>query len=524
VNPDPIGVLDMVRDHVLVRPNGEPPAPFAGRRLENTSFSDGIGVIHLTSEYWPLARTGGLGEAVSGLANIQAASGMPTIVVMPLYQAIRESSIPLEPVGGPFTVVISSTSETVRLFRLIARGRGPQVYLIDHPMSFDRANIYGDAAGDYPDNARRFAVFVRAALATLPTIAPSGRVVHAHDWHAALAPLYLRTVLRGDAYYDGLATVLSVHNAGFQGHLGRQSLGDLGLSETAKVVDALEWYGRLNLLKAGVTFADSVITVSPSHAGELCTVEGAFGLHDTFRALGNRLSGILNGIDLERWNPETDPVIAAPFSLYDLAGKRRCKAALQRSYGLTEHPGIPLIGMSSRLVTQKGLDLVLGSSLVATSGAQFVFLGHGERRFEDALTELARTSPSRIGVELAFTDRGEHELIAGADLLLMPSMYEPCGLAQMRAQRYGTVPLARRTGGLADTIEDGITGFMFDEYTPGALDQAARRALTVYSLADQWVHLVRMGMRQRFGWRRAGRLYHDAYHRALALLPTARVG
>src|SRR5207247_2224827 len=302
------------------------------------------------------------------------------------------------------------------------------------------------------------------------------QVLHAHDWHTGLAPVYLRTVFAGEPLHRRLGSVLSVHNAGFQGHFPPETMTALGLPGELYNPQVFEWYGRMNILKGGLTFSDLAVTVSPTHARELLTPEGGFGLQEKFTELGDRVVGILNGIDPRLWNPATDPHITATYSIDELAGKRRCKAALQRAYGLPQRAHTPLFGMSARLVSQKGLDLVLGADLLGKTDAQFIFLGAGEHRYHAALTELAAAAPDRVAVEFAFTDHLEHGLLAGADLLLMPSLYEPCGLTQMRAQRYGTIPVARRVGGLLDSIVDGETGVLFAEYTSAALEQVQELA------------------------------------------------
>jgi starch synthase len=471
--------------------------------------------VHLTAEYWPFARTGGLGEAVNGLATAQHAAGAPTTVVMPLYRTVRESGPALQRVGHQFSVSVGSRTEWAYVYRLADQTAGPRVFFIEHPDFFDRSGIYGDSGGDYPDNAIRFAFFCKAAVAALPAIAPGVQVLHAHDWHTALALVYLRTVFAGLPFHDGLATVLSVHNAGFQGHYPRETMALLGLPDELYNERAFEWYDRLNILRGGIAFADMVITVSPTHARELCTPTGGFGLHDTFIALGDRLQGILNGIDLQTWNPETDPIIAANYSATDLVGKRRCKAALQQSYDLPVQAQIPVFGMSARLVEQKGLDLVLGGDLLHSVDAQFIFLGSGEHRYHEALANLAAAAPERVVAEFAFTDRQEHLLLAGADLLLMPSLYEPCGLTQMRAQRYGAVPIVRAVGGLQDSVQDDVTGFLFDEYAPAALEGTVRRVLQRFEDRDAWRAMVRRAMGARFGWDQSTLQYSAAYRRAL---------
>jgi starch synthase len=467
--------------------------------------------VHLTAELWPFARTGGLGEAVAGLAVAQAAAGLSTTLVMPLYRGVRETTASLECVGGPIAVTVGGRVERVSLYRAPDAGAGPRTFFIEHPGLFDRPGIYGSNGSDYPDNALRFAVFCAAAVAVLPEIAPAADVLHAHDWHTALAPAYLRTKFAESAFHSRLATVLSVHNAGFQGHFAPAIMAELGLPDHLYNPEAFEWYGRLNLLKGGLAFSDIAVTVSPNHARELLTAEGGFGLQGTFAARGDRLVGILNGIDTELWNPTTDPDIAARYSIQDLSGKAQCKAALQQACGLPQRDDLPLFGMSARLVSQKGLDLILDTDLPAMPDAQYIFLGAGERRYEAALTELAAAAPDRIAVELAFTDRLEHRLLAGADLLLMPSLYEPCGLTQMRAQRYGAIPLARRVGGLSDSIEHGETGFLFDDYAPASLTRGMREALDRYHDRAAWGTMVRHAMSQPVGWETSARRYLDLY-------------
>jgi starch synthase len=291
---------------------------------------------------------------------------------------------------------------------------------------------------------------------------------------------------------------------------------DIGLPWSLFNWQQLEWYGKVNFLKGGMAFADMVTTVSPNQAKELRTPGGGFGLHDLFVALGERLVGVLNGIDQRVWNPATDAQITAQYSAEKLEGKRRCKAALQRSFGLPQRRRVPLFGLTGRLVTQKGLDLILGAGELLHEDAQFVFLGSGDPQYERALVDLASSAPNRVGVQLDFTDRLEHRLMAGADIFLMPSLYEPCGLTQMRAQRYGAPPVVRRVGGLADTVEDGVTGFAFDGYSPDAFQEAGFRALRCYGETAKWQAMVRRAMGRDFGWERSVDQYLEVYRRAVA--------
>ncbi len=291
---------------------------------------------------------------------------------------------------------------------------------------------------------------------------------------------------------------------------------DVGLPWEIYNWHQLEWYGKMNFLKGGLAFTDAVTTVSPTQAGELRTPGGGFGLHEVFQALGDRLAGILNGIDQREWDPAADDQITAQYSAERLEGKRRCKAALQRSFGLPQRRKTPLFGMTGRLVTQKGLDLILSADELLAADAQFVFLGSGEQRYEQGLVELALSAPNRFGVQLDFTDRLEHRLMAGADIFLMPSLYEPCGLTQMRSQRYGAPPIVRNVGGLKDTVEDGLNGFSFGPYTPEAFAETAFRALDCFADEARWRTMMRRGMAHDFSWERSVANYLDVYRRALA--------
>jgi starch synthase len=474
-----------------------------------------VSVVHVSAEYFPYARIGGLAEAVSGLANFQKAAGLEVAAIMPLYRTVRDIDPDLEPVGQPFMVPMGSHNEEARIFKVAGPQTGAQVFFVEHPGYFNRPGIYGENAVDYPDNARRFAFFALAAVTALPRLVPGPIVLHVHDWHTALALVYLRN--QGNSRYSsGVTTVLSVHNPGYQGHFPPAVMPDIGLPWELYNWKQLEWYGKVNFLKGGLAFADSVTTVSPTQAAELRTPGGGFGLHEVFISLGERLAGVLNGIDQRTWDPATDPQITAPYSADHLEGKRRCKAALQRSFGLPQRRKVPLFGMTGRMVTQKGLDLILQSDELLAMDAQFVFLGSGEKQYETALVELASSAPDRIGVQLDFTDRLEHRLMAGADLFLMPSLYEPCGLTQMRAQRYGAPPIVRKVGGLADTVEDEVTGFSFAPYTPDAFQAATFRALDRFRHPSKWASIVRHGMASDFSWERSVATYIDVYRRAIA--------
>ena len=487
-----------------------------------------VRVVHLVAELAPFARSGGLGEAVNSLARFQAASGQWTAIIMPLYDTARQAAPNIKPVGPAFQVRVGSRIETVRLWCLASKPGDPlaeaHVYFVESEAYFNRPSIYGPPGSDYPDNARRYACFTVAALEALPTLTNNAPVLlHTHDWHTALAPVYLRTRFAGDERYQRVKTVLSVHNAGFQGHFPPSTMADLGLPASLFNWRQLEWYGQFNMLKGGLVFADAVTTVSPTHAHELRTFAGGFGLDGVFVSLGNRFVGIANGIDQLVWDPATDPLLPANYSVDNLVGKIECREALQREVGLRPTDEMPIVAMSARLVSQKGLDLILGNPNYFAFDAQFIFLGAGEPRYEAALQAIADRAPNRIVVNVRFSDDIEHRLLAGADMCLMPSQYEPCGLTQMRAQRYGTLPIARRVGGLADTIEDGVTGFLFDDYTPDDFTRAVMRAMNQFEEPDGWLEMMRAAMSRDFGWEQSAAKYFALYRRVIGhAVPAAR--
>ncbi|HEV8356202.1 MAG TPA: glycogen/starch synthase [Gemmatimonadales bacterium] len=487
------------------------------RSALHTAQGEPVTVVHLAAEYYPYARSGGLAEAVANLARHQSAEGMRSLAVLPLHRSAREAAGPLVALGAPLEVRRNGErgAERARLLWRRDSPPGTQICFIEHDGYFDRERIYGDAHGDYPDNLERYAFFSLAALEALPRLVPGPLLLHAHDWHASLGLVYLRSRYASDPRYSGIATVLSVHNAGYQGHYPPQAMVELGLPWELFDWRCLEWYGKVNVLKGGLAFADQVVTVSPNHARELRTPGGGFGLQETFIWLGPRFSGILNGIDRQTWDPGSDGQIPATFTSADPAGKAVCKREVQRRFGLREDPRVPLFSMAARLVTQKGLDLMLASPALLGLDAQFVFIGAGEARFEQGLHALAARHPDRIAVDTNFTDQLEHLLMAGADFLLMPCQYEPCGLTQMRSQNYGAIPVVRRVGGLADTVEDGVTGFVFEPYHADPLLGAVLRGLDCYGSPPEWDRMRRNAMQRDFGWERSVERYLDVYRRAL---------
>lgn len=473
-------------------------------------------VVHLSAEYFPYARTGGLAEAAWGLHRFQARGGLQTMAILPLYRSARSHLRRLEPIGEPYSLFFSGREEWFRLWRDLDPASETPTCFIEHNGYFDRDGIYGEAGRDYPDNHRRFSAFAAAAVAALPRITSGPVLLHAHDWHAALAPVYLRTWWQGDPFFDRIPVVMSVHNGGYQGHFDGQVMPELGLPWELYTPDRLEWYGKTNFLKGGLMYTDVATTVSPSHAVELRTAAGGFGLQEVYNWMGDRFTGVLNGIDLDAWNPAHDAYTAARYSRSDLSAKAACKADMQRRFGLPERPDVPVVALAGRMVTQKGLDLVIRNHALFQLSAQFIFLGSGEAKFEQAFERLRVALPHRIAIETRFSDELEHVLMAGADLFLMPSQYEPCGLTQMRAQHYGTIPVARRVGGLADTIDDGETGFLFDAFEDRGLLGGMWRAMTEHRTPSAWLEMQQAAMAKDFGWARVAERYSELYAQAIA--------
>lgn len=476
-------------------------------------------VTQIAAEAAPYAKTGGLGDMVMSLSRALTRRGHHVDLVLPCYRSVRESGVAVESAGAPVTFGIAG--ETVHASILKIAGSestgGPRVFFVDHPC-FDRDGIYGTPDQSYGDNAWRYTVLQRAALADLDRRGDSVDLVHAHDWQTSLVPLYLKTLHRRRP------CLLTVHNLA---HQGRFPIGDFGLSGLPPRHlhwRELEFHGDVNWLKGGIIHADQVTTVSPTYAREIRTAEYGCGLEGVLNERSDALTGIVNGIDDEVWDPSADPLIPHPFDADDLSGKAACKRALQKELGLAEDADVPLIGLVARLASQKGIDLVLDSLHEwIDRPVQVVMLGVGEERFENALTELARRLPDKVSVNLAFDDGLAHLIEAGSDFFLMPSRFEPCGLNQLYSLRYGTVPIVRRTGGLADTVIqynlndaddvlDTANGFAFNEPSATALAGTILEALRVYRDEPETMsRLIANGMARDSSWDQSAQQYEELY-------------
>jgi starch synthase len=472
-------------------------------------------ILFVASEVAPFSKTGGLGDVAGALPRALAARGHDVAVVTPRYGAIDPAEAGLEPVPG----VLRVRGEAATL--LVKKGPAP-VYFVEHERFFgSRAGLYAGGGRDFPDNAERFAFLCRAAL-LLPSILPlRPRILHLNDWQAGLVPFLLRHEHARDAALAGARTVFTIHNLAYQGVFPKAVVPVLGLPWDVFRYEAMEFYDQLSFMKAGLTFADALTTVSPTYAREILTPEFGASLDGLLRHRARDLVGILNGIDTAEWDPAGDHHLPARYGADDLTGKAACKAALQREVGLPVRADVPLVGIVGRLADQKGVDLVAAAlpALVAQD-AQLVLLGTGQREYEDAFRRAAHDRPDRVAARIGFDEGLAHRIEAGADLFLMPSRFEPCGLNQMYSLRYGTVPVVRAVGGLEDTVQDydgwnGGTGFKFREYAPHALVVAVRRALDVFRDRRAWRGIVRRGMAEDNSWHRSAGRYEELYRRLL---------
>jgi starch synthase len=497
-------------------------------------------VFYAAAEMVPFAKVGGLADVAGSLTHELARLGQRVTVCLPYYPSARAQTggLSVEPVAE-ITVPLGSETQLAVVHRARVGENGVELWLIEASAWFDRPNPYVDPATgrDWPDNPERFAGFSRAILEACLALGRIPDVFHLNDYQAGLAAAFLRTAYQATPLTRS-AVLLSIHNLGYQGIFpseaeatpGEQARAtaklarELGFSpELVSPLAPLEFYGRMNFLKASIHFADLITAVSPTYAREIQTPELGFGLDGVLRDRASHVLGILNGIDTEAWNPMTDPLIPANYGLTELQGKLENKQRLLAAVHLPLHPRLPLIGMISRMVDQKGFDLLarIADELFTEGRFRMVVLGSGMPQYESLCRELARRYPQHFAVAIDFNDPLAHLIEAGADFFLMPSRYEPCGLNQMYSMRYGTIPIVRATGGLADTVEEFDaatgqgTGFVFHAYEPGALRSAIERALAVYAKPGAMKRLITRDMQRDFSWAHAAGAYVRAYERAV---------
>jgi starch synthase len=473
-----------------------------------------VRILMIASEVEPFAKTGGLADVLGSLPRALARRGHEVVVVMPRYRGVTAGErIALVPVQMGGQVVETS------VFGVSASG--VLTVFIDRPEYYDREFLYGGPEGDYADSPERFAFLAHATLAWMASTGRDYDIVHTHDWQAGVVPALLA---RGNPRAPHSGTVFTIHNLAYQGTFEASWLPRIGLGPEFLRVEAMEFWRRISFLKAGIQFSRVVTTVSPRYAAEIQTPEYGFGFDGLLRDRATDIVGILNGIDTERWDPSADPYLPRAFSAAALEGKAAAKRALLERFGMAvtdESLRRPLVGVVSRLVDQKGFDLVAGvAEEIPRLAASFVVLGSGEPAHEHLWRGLAAAHPERIGVSIGFDEGLAHLIEGGADIFLMPSRFEPCGLNQMYSLRYGTVPLVRATGGLADTVRpfdpktgEG-TGFVFEEYTPAALIATLRFALQTFEAPDVWRRIQLAGMREDYSWAASAARYEAVYERA----------
>jgi starch synthase len=473
-------------------------------------------VLYAAAEVAPLMKTGGLADVAGALPAALRADGHDVRVVMPRFRALRERGVP---VVGPIAATFLPAGERVEELRVwrLAESATP-TYLLDIPAAFERPAIYGD-----PDDDRRFILFARGVLALMQHLrevdAWQPDVVHGNDWHAALVSNYIKTTYAHT--FGHVATVFTIHNLAYQGQFSAATMALAGLSDAGLIENGMGGglAGSFNFMARGIAYSDFVNTVSPTYAEEIMTGEYGERLDGLLRERRDRVVGILNGIDSATFDPATDPHLAAPYDADDPSGKAQCKAMLQRTLGLPEVARRPLLGIVSRLAEQKGLDLLdrVVPWLVRETDAQLVVLGSGDKQLQDAFLHHAAMHPDRVAVRIGFDAVLAQQVYAGSDAFLMPSRFEPCGLGQMIALRYGSVPIVRATGGLNDTVHEGWegNGFRFHPYEATSFSDAIGRALVTYRDQASWATLRARGMREDNSWVHAAKQYADVYVRAM---------
>ena len=494
-----------------------------------------MNIVFATSEVAPFAKTGGLADVCGALPIELHRGGHNVAVLMPAYRQVKASGLPIEPLGVKFDIPIGNKIIRGRLLRATLPGSDVPIFFVEQDDYFDRPDLYRHNGEDYKDNCERFTFFSRAVLESIRLLHLQVDVVHCHDWQTALIPAYLHIEYAHTHGYENIASLLTIHNLAYQGIFWHWDMLLTGLDWRYFNMHQMEFYGKLNLLKTGIMFADWLTTVSPTYAKEIQTDAFGCGLDGVLRQRSEQLTGIVNGVDYSAWNPSTDAYLpnwpnTAERANYDVGnwqhGKAACKAALQRELGLPELGRTPLVAQIGRLADQKGWDLLLDvmRGWATQMDVQWAVLGTGEPYYHEVLGQLAQEFPNRIAVRLEFNDALAHRMEAGADIFAMPSRYEPCGLNQLYSLRYGTVPVVRATGGLVDTVTDATpealsrgtaTGFTFEANSPSVLEATLRRAIETYwQNADTWRQLVETGMRQDWSWTASSQRYLEVYSSA----------
>ncbi len=477
-------------------------------------------IVFASSEMEPFAKTGGLADMVGSLTGEIQSLGHEVAVFIPRYKNIDIQKRGLKMIFDDIEIPLGSDKVRGGLYAAGLKN-GVTVYFIDQPEFFNRDSFYGTSAGDYHDNDRRFTFFQRAVLEALKRVAFKPDIIHCHDWQTGLIPVYLKTLYAKDLFFAKTKSVFTIHNLAYQGNFPPDSVPLTGLGWEYFKMEHLEFYGKISFLKGGIVDADTLTTVSERYAQEIQGKEFGCGLEGVLARVKDHLYGVVNGIDLKEWNPETDSDIEEKFNFKKIEKKAVNKAALQKENGLALDPKAPLIGVVTRLVEQKGLDILIPAmEILKNSGVQFLILGTGEEKYHHALRDLAKRNKGRICAHITFDAKLAKRIYAGSDMLLMPSYYEPCGLGQMIALRFGTIPVVRATGGLADTVSEFDfrtgkgNGFVFQDYKAEAVKDAVERAAAVYKNEKKWTELIENAMNCDFSWTASAKKYEQIYQTA----------
>ena len=485
-----------------------------------------MNILFAASEVVPFARTGGLADVIAALPAALERLGQNVTVVIPAYKSVFNSDLELKDSGIRFPVPIGSKAVQAKVWKGIIPDSDVPVYFIQQDDYFDRSELYSENGGDYADNCERFVFFCRAIMEMISVMNLRVDILHSHDWQTGLLPALQSILYQDKPAYERIATVHTIHNLAYQGVFWHWDLPLTGIGWEHFTFDGLEFYGKMSLMKAGIMFADGITTVSPQYAMEIQSPAFGYGMETTLQYRSPMLRGILNGACMQRWNPETDPYIAAQYDAENVFEKKPiCKNDLLTTLGLPHRENVPLCGAVSRFAHQKGIDLIAEviPLWIEKHGVQFCLLGKGDRGLESHLSSLAHQYPENVAVRFEFSEELSHKIEAGSDLFLMPSRYEPCGLNQMYSQIYGTVPVVRDTGGLADTVTDlndetvengTATGFLIPSDDAHGLNTTLWRALDTYwNNKEVWNQLIKNGMRQDWSWAKSAVEYVRFYEK-----------
>ena len=477
-------------------------------------------ILIATSEAIPFIKTGGLADVTGTLVDELNGSGIRAAIILPFYRKIRQNAqnYNIRPLGIDIKIPLGSKTETAGLWKGETPGGAP-AYFIENDKFYDRDDIYGTSGGDFPDNVYRFTFFNRAVCEAINTLGLTFDIIHCNDWQTGLIPVYIKTLYR-DAFRK-TATIITIHNLGFQGLFSSADMPITGLGWELFNSERLEFYGKINFLKGGILFADLINTVSSNYAKEILTKDYGCGLDGVLKTRNRDIYGIINGINYKEWNPGEDRLIPAYYSRNDLSGKEQCKKTLLRTCGLPAGNAL-LIGLVTRFSSQKGLALVAEASAeIINSGINVIMLGKGDDSLQNTFLSLGKKFSKQMSVTIGFDNVFAHKIYAGSDVFLMPSSYEPCGLGQLIALRYGTIPVVRKTGGLVDTIkeynssEGSGTGFLFDRYSSDALISAIKRAQGFFRKKQHWLKIQKNAMSQDFSWHKSAKQYISLYKKTL---------